>query len=83
MYINIYVYIYMYIYIHIYMCIYTSLYIHVYKYEHRHHLELSIDQKGLGLLLFSFILHGPKVTPKDVQSTKVSIFRQTYEQLRK
>jgi hypothetical protein len=43
-------------------------------YEHRRHLELSIDQKGLWLLLFFFILHVPKVTPKDVQSTQVSIF---------
>ena len=43
-------------------------------YEHRHHLELSINQKGLLLLLFFFIRHVPKVTSKDVQSTKVSIF---------
>ena len=42
-------------------------------YEHRRHLGLSIDQKGLWLLLFFFIRHVPKVAPKDVQATKVSI----------
>ena len=44
-------------------------------YEHRRHLEVSIDQKGLWLLLFFFILHVPKVSPKEVQSAKVSIFQ--------
>ena len=49
-------------------------------YEHRRHLEPSIDQKGIWLLMFFFIFHVPKVTPKNIQSQKnQSVFHSVYK----